>query len=127
MHKTSLGKDVVKRFATSFWDVEVIDNSNKRGVDLVFLKDGVPSAYANVEVRRSWKTKDFPHLYLNVPVHKKKLLDNNDLPTYFFSVNEDGTAMFHCSAETIIESDEDIDAGEKFYKVPLHMLDYVVL
>lgn len=127
------GRDVVKKFAQSFWNVEVIDNPDKYGIDLIFMKDGKPTAYAEVEVRLSWKTKEFPYLDLNVPFRKKKLLSNTDLPTFFFSVNKDGTALFHCDAEAVLSSDVEesrnkyVGKGERFFKVPLHLLDYVVL
>jgi len=112
--------------------MEARDNPNRYGVDLHLYKDDLLVGYAEVEVRLSWKTVEFPYEDLNVPARKKKLL-TQELPTYFFSVNKDGTALFHCEAAAVLDSEikesrnKYVYQGELFYKVPLDRLSHICL
>ena len=134
LHDTydKMGRDIVKDFVSSFWSMQAQDNPNRYGVDLHLYKDDVLVGYAEVEVRLAWKTLEFPYEDLNVPERKRKLLVQ-DLPTYFFSINKDGTALFHCKGEAVLEADvkevanKHVWKGEHFFKVPLDKLTYVVL
>lgn len=134
LHDTydKFGRDIVKSYVSSFWGMEARDNPNRYGVDLHLYKDDLLVGYAEVEVRLSWKTVEFPYEDLNVPNRKKKLL-TQDMLTYFFSVNKDGTALFHCEAAAVLASEvkesrnKYVYQGELFYKVPLDRLSYVVL
>jgi hypothetical protein len=127
-----MGRDIVKDFVSSFWSMQALDNPNRYGVDLHLYKDDVLVGYAEVEVRLAWKTLEFPYEDLNVPERKRKLLVQ-DLPTYFFSINKDGTALFHCHGDVVLESETKEVAnkyvwkGEQFFKVPLDKLTYVIL
>lgn len=128
-----LGRDVVKGFVNKNWEMEAEDNPNPYGIDLLLYKDGVLCGLAEVEVRPAWKTIEFPYEDLNVPQRKRKLLENTGQPTFFFSVNKDGTALFHCDAESVLQSElkeshnKYVRAGEYFFKVPLDKLTHIVL
>ena len=127
-----IGRDVVKNFVEASWGFTVKDNPDKYGIDLLLFKGDDLFGYAEVEVRNSWNTVEFPFKDLNVPQRKKKLLDNPK-PTYFFSVNKPLTALFYCPAEAILtanleeQSNRYIASGELFYKVPLSRLMHVKL
>jgi hypothetical protein len=134
LHDTydKFGRDIVKSFVSSTWNMEARDNPNRYGVDLHLYVNDELVGFAEVEVRLSWKTLEFPYEDLNVPERKRKLL-NQELPTYFFSINKDGTALFHCEAKHVLESDvkesrnKYVFQGEHFFKVPLDKLSYVTL
>ncbi len=126
-----MGRSIVKDFVKTK-EVRAVDNPDKYGIDLLLYKNDRLVGLAEVEVRNSWKGLTFPYEDLNVPQRKKKLLDNNIL-TYFFSINADGTAMFYCKAKEVLNSElkesgnKYIASGEHFYKVPIDKLKYVVL
>lgn len=134
LHDTydTMGRDIVKNFVSSFWSMKAVDNPKVRGVDLHLYDGDKLVAYAEVEVRPSWKTLEFPYEDLNVPERKRKLLEQG-LPTYFFSINKDGTALFHCEAKDVLScevkevANKYVYKGEQFFKVPLDRLNYVVL
>ena len=134
LHDTydKFGRDVVKSYVSSFWNMEARDNPDRYGVDLHLYKDDLLVGYAEVEVRLSWKTVEFPYEDLNVPARKKKLL-TQEMPTHFFSINKDGTALFHCEAAAVLDSEvkesrnKYVYQGELFYKVPLDRLSYICL
>lgn len=127
-----LGRDTVKSFVSSFWDMQAIDNPDRYGIDLHLYKEDVLIGYAEVEVRLAWKTIEFPYEDLNVPERKRKLLVQ-ELPTTFFSINKDATALFHCDAAEVLASEvkecynKYVAKGEHFFKVPLDKLTHVVL
>jgi hypothetical protein len=128
-----MGRDIVKDFVSLNWGMEARCNPKVRGIDLLlYTRDGVLAGYAEVEVRLSWKTLEFPYADLNVPERKRKLL-NQDLPTFFFSINKDGTALFHCGSDVVLKSkveevrNKHVFRDEQFFKVPLDKLNYVIL
>jgi hypothetical protein len=127
-----LGRNTVKDFIERTWNIEVRDNPDKYGVDLLLYSNDKLQGYAEVEVRNSWKSKLFPFNDLNVPSRKEKLL-NNSLPTFFFSVNKNANALLFCKAEDVLSSplvenkNKYISKGELFYKIPLDKLNYVDL
>jgi hypothetical protein len=132
-HFDNAGRDIVKAFIqkTSGGKIVVEDNPDQYGVDLVMKKRGEIIGYAEVEVRVSWKGKVFPFPDLNVPSRKAKLLKNK-APTYFFSINNDHTAMFFCEGGVILDSPKKMSPNrflseELFFKVPLSKLRYVDL
>ncbi len=83
LHDTydKFGRDVVKDYVSSFWGMEARDNPDRYGIDLHLYKDDLLIGYAEVEVRLSWKTVEFPYEDLNVPNRKKKLESLHNLST----------------------------------------------
>lgn len=126
-----MGRDIVKSFVGQ-WGMLAEDNPDRYGVDLLLYAEGKLVACAEVEVRNSWKTVEFPYEDLNVPHRKKKLLEN-EVDTFFFSINSEGTALFFCKAEDVLSSEvkesrnKYVYKGEHFYKVSLDKLTHVVL
>ena len=132
-HFDDAGRDIVKGFIqkTSGGKIVVEDNPDQYGVDLVLKKKDEIIGYAEVEVRRSWNTKAFPFPDLNVPSRKAKLLKNK-ATTYFFSINNDHTAMFFCEGRVILDSPLKMSPNrylseEYFFKIPLSKLMYIDL
>jgi len=113
---------VIKYCALS--NIHAVDHPDMYAVDLILYKDSQKVAYAEVEVRSSWNTDMFPFQTLNVPSRKKKLLQN-DLPTYFFSINCILTRMYMTTDHVILSSNlsvvenKYIQDNEWFYKVNL--------
>jgi hypothetical protein len=126
-----MGRDIVKSYVGQ-WGMVAEDNPDRYGVDLNLYADGKLVGVAEVEVRNSWKTVEFPYEDLNVPHRKKKLLEN-DIDTFFFSINAEGSALFFCKAEDVLSSEvkesrnKYVYKGEHFYKVPLDKLTHVAL
>lgn len=112
--------------------IELKDNPDKYGVDLIAYDDGEKIGYVEVEVRASWKSDQFPFDSLHVPERKKKLL-TNDLHTVLVSVNCYGTRAFICDYRTVLASpllespNMYISKGERFYKVDPRQINLVRL
>ena len=121
------GREVVKFYFSSKLNITAKDNPNVYGVDLLLYKNESLVGYAEVEVRNNWKTDAFPYDTLNVPYRKKKLLEN-ELPTFFFSINHIKTRMFCCKAEDVLKCElkenpnKYVKSDEYFYKVPVCVL-----
>lgn len=127
--------DVGKNIVISYFQnlgFDARENTDRYGVDVVLYRNNIPIGYAEVEIRNNWNTDVFPFDTLNVPLRKKKLLDQ-DLPTYFFSINKTNTRMYCCPAEIVLESpvkenpNKYVKEKEYFYKVPLEKLKLIVL
>lgn len=99
-------------------------NTDKYGVDLILYRNEEPIGYAEVEVKPNWDNHKWPFKTVNVPSRKRKLLEN-DLPTWFFCVNNKGDYVMAVDAETVLNSpllenpNKYIASGEYFYKVPV--------
>ena len=112
--------------------IELQENPDKYGVDLIAYDDGNKIGYVEVEVRVSWKSDIFPFDSLHVPERKKKLLEN-DLHTVLVSVNCYGTRAFICDYRTVLASpllespSMYISKGERFYKVDPRRINLVRL
>jgi hypothetical protein len=55
-----MGRDIVKSFIGQ-WGLIAEDNPDRYGVDLLLYADGELKGCAEVEVRNSWKTIEFPY------------------------------------------------------------------
>lgn len=127
-----MGRDIVKKFITHNFSLDVIDHPDKCDVDLILLENEKRVAYVEVEVRPAWKTHAFLFEDLNVPARKKKLLQK-ELPVYFISINKNGTALFIGNGSDIVKCKREevhnkyVSSGEYFYKVPLNILKLVDL
>ncbi len=126
-----LGRKIVQKFFHSK-NIDAVDNPDIYAVDLILFREGKKIGYAEVEVRHNWKTDEFPYDTLNVPQRKKKLLEN-DLPTYFFSVNCIETRMYVVTDEVVLGSplqenkNKYVASGEYFYKVPVGLCKMIVI
>jgi len=127
----TFGRDrIIKYYADQ--GIELRNNPDQYGVDLIAYDDGDKIGYVEVEVRQSWKESIFPFDSLHVPERKKKLLEN-DLHTVLVSVNCYGTRAFICDYRTVLSSpllespNKFIAKGERFYKVDTRSINLVRL
>jgi hypothetical protein len=103
--------------------IRAIKNPNKYAVDLIIYKEQ-KIGYGEVEVRHSWDSEKFKYNTLNIPLRKKKLLEN-DLTTYLFAINKNKTKMYVIKDDAILASpieenkNKYIKEKEYFYKVDL--------
>ena len=120
----SAAKQLFKR-----WGLELKDNPDKYGVDLIAYKKDKIYGYVEVEVRDAWKGK-FAFDTLNIPYRKRKFLitpENNCLVAF----NANCTQAFIATDWTILFSDVEevknkhVKDGEKFFKVPVNQLRLV--
>lgn len=135
----SLGRDAVKRYFIAKALLQdkpyrrAVDNPDQVGVDLL-LKDSnnVTVAYCEVEVRPGWHGDTFPFATVHVPERKTKLL-NNDLHTWFVSVNAEQSHMLVCDAATVLNSplrevpNRYIAENERFYDVPVSSMRLIAV
>ena len=127
-----IGKNIVISYFKNKLNIEASGNPDIYGVDVILYRNNKPIGYAEVEVRNNWNSDNFPYDTLNVPCRKKKLLDN-DLPTYFFSINKIQTRMFCCTADVVLNSriqenpNKYVKSKEYFYKVPVDKLKLINL
>jgi hypothetical protein len=61
-----LGRDMSKQFYKRF-GVDLKDNPDQYGVDLIAYRDDKKVGYVEVEVRTFWRGSKFPFPTLNVP------------------------------------------------------------
>jgi len=127
-----LGRDRVRQFFQDSYGIELQDNADPYGVDLIAYRAGVKVGYVEVEVRESWSADEFPFDSLHIPERKQKLLDN-DLKTVLVSVNLHGTRAFICNAEVILHSprmergNKHVNSGELFFLVDPSQVKQVFL
>ena len=133
LHDTydDLGRFRAYKLFNKYFDVELQDNQDTYGVDLVAYRDNQKVGYVEVEVRAAWDGL-FPFDTLNIPYRKKKLLENN-LPTVLVAFNKQGTLAYICKDITVLNSpvveikNKYMAKGEMFYQVPLDKIKLVTL
>ena len=121
--KTKDAKNKVVNHLIKRWNVEI---KEKDKTIILCCKDKKSEEVLfNVvmEVRFSWNTFNFPYETVTIPYRKKELLEN-DIPIFYFVLNEFGNAVIVTTKENIINSeiiykDTMYTAHEKFYEVPL--------
>ena len=109
------------------------DTSETTYFDIVSTVDqGLPRHLYEVEVKYSWKGKEWPESWkeLRIPYRKKRLLDKwkeecyNDILT-FVVFNHDCTMAWHVAGSTLMDcevlevSNRNIRKGEKFFHIPV--------
>ena len=111
------------------WGLELVDNPDKYGVDLIAYKDGNVYGNVEVEVREAW-VGDFKFDTLNIPYRKRKFFSaegNNCLVAF----NSDCSQAFICNDWAVLFSDVEevknkyVENGEKFFKVKLNEIKLV--
>jgi hypothetical protein len=104
-------------------EYQVLDNPKKRGVDLLLYKDSVHIANIECEIKRVWKTSDFPYDSIQVPSRKEKYLVL-DKPTIIIMLNADQSAYLVIKDKVLLASPKKevpnkyVFKGELFFQVP---------
>lgn len=105
-------------------DYQVIENPKKRGVDLLVYKDSEHVANLECEIKRVWKTSDFPYDSIQIPERKSKYT-KLEKPTVFVMLNNDQSAYLAIPQDTLLNSpvkevpNKYVYKGEMFYQVPI--------
>lgn len=119
----AIGRDMSKRYFKQY-NIELIDNPDIYGVDLIAYKNDKKYGYVEVEVRNAWDGINFRHQTLNIPYRKRKLLEL-DLPVCLLSWSSNGDYGFLCKAEVILRSEviekpnKYMAKSEYFFAVPV--------
>lgn len=112
----------------------VVDNTEIYGPDLVVYTGYTPSYYAEVEIKRVWRStqQEFPWPTIQLPERKAKFLGLG-LPIEFWILREDldralvieGTVV---QMSPLVEvPNKYVASGELFYQVPVSECAHVVL
>jgi hypothetical protein len=126
-----LGRDMSKQFYKRY-GVDLKDNPDQYGVDLIAYRDDKKVGYVEVEVRTFWRGSKFPFPTLNVPERKRKLLEL-DLPVSLLSWSSNGDYGFMCNADVILNSmvierpNKYMAEKEYFFAVPVDKIRLIKL
>ena len=108
-----------------------VDNEDRYGQDLIVQgeTDTYPETYfVECEVKALWREGNFPFPNVQLPYRKKKFLNK---PTQFFIWNEACTrAMTFWSHDVkqldpVIVENKFVASGEKFYQIPMNMVQEI--
>lgn len=117
-----IAKEFVKNILKGS-EYQAIENPKKRGVDLLIYKDSQHVANIECEIKRVWKTQDFPYESVQIPERKSKytVLEK---PTVFVMLNNDQSHYLAVPQQTLTASpvkevpNKYVYKGEMFYQVP---------
>jgi len=105
------------------WGLEVKENPNKFGVDLICFRSGSPVGALEVEVRQEGFDR---HRTIHAAQRKDKLFQEG-LPTLFFALTQDLSRAYWVKADRIASCplvevhNKYVNKGELFYNCPITM------
>lgn len=123
---------IAKEFVKSLLkgtDFQVIENPKKRGVDLLVYKDSQHVANLECEIKRVWKTSDFPYDSIQIPERKTKYTQL-EKPTIFVMLNNDQSGYLTITQKELLNSpvkevpNKYVYKGEMFYQVPVTKVQF---
>jgi hypothetical protein len=103
------------------------DNPYKYGADLAVYDTTMCSTilYIETEIKRVWKTDDFPWDTIQFPERKAKYIQQaKPVPVVYFMLNKECTSALIVKGQDLIDSplvevsNKEIKSGELFYQVP---------
>jgi len=115
---------VVEEFNKLRKKFEVVENPKKRGVDLLIHRKDKHVFNIETEIKRVWKTEEFPYTSVQFPERKKKFSEL-DKPTIYVMWNSDQSAYLAVTSEDLKNSptamvrNRYVPYGEHFFQVPL--------
>lgn len=104
-------------------EYQVMDNPVKRGVDLLVYKDSIHIGNIECEIKRVWRTTEFPYDSIQIPERKQKYAEL-DKPTIFVMLNNDQSSYLAIKNTTLLASPKKevpnkyVYSGEMFFQVP---------
>ena len=113
------------------YQIDLTDNPDKFGIDLIASRSGIKVGYVEVDIKRGWGDS-FMYTHLNVPVRKRKLL-TAALKCILVTFNVVGSQCFICKGDVVINSEVEevknrhVPNGELFFKVPVNQIKLVTL
>jgi len=116
-------RKAVSNWAAMKWGVEVRDNPNKFGVDLIVFRSGVPVGGLEVEVRQEGFDR-FGSIHLG---QRKDKLTLEGLPTLFFALTHDLSRAYWAKVDLLKDCplievhNKYVAKGEMFYDCPIKL------
>lgn len=108
----------------------VTENPKKTNVDLLVAdNEGKHIFNIECEIKKVWKTKEFPYESVQFPERKAKYA-NLDTPTIFVMFNHDLSSFLAVSGNSLLSSpcvevpNKYVHKGEKFFQVPLTSVSF---
>lgn len=101
---------------------QALDNPKKMGVDLLIYKDSVHIANVECEIKRVWKTTEFPYDSIQIPCRKEKYTGLKQ-PTVFLMLNADQSQYLAITDKSLLASPKKevpnkyVYKGEFFFQV----------
>lgn len=107
-------------------DIHAAENPKKTGVDILVTDPDTNELLFNIEceIKKVWKTKDFPYESVQFPQRKAKYA-SLDKPTLFVMFNNDLSSYVVVDGASLLASpcvevpNKYVYKGEKFFQVPL--------
>jgi hypothetical protein len=106
-------------------------NPDKYGVDLLLFKEDKHVAFAECEIKRVWKGKDFPYGSVQFPERKAKYVYQNNLPVVFIMFNADCNRALLVNGQDLLKSklvqvpNVYVKSEECFFQVPLDKVTFI--
>jgi hypothetical protein len=110
-------------------DLKIVDNSKKTGVDLFVYKGEKHVLNIECEIKRVWKTKDFPYSSVQIPQRKQKYT-NLEVPTLFVMFNNNQSSYLVIKDSDLLISPKKevpnkyVYKGEIFFQVPIELVKF---
>ena len=125
LHETydAPAREAVSKWIKMKWGLEIRDNPNRYGVDLICFRSGSPVGALEVEVRQLGFDS---HRSIHAAQRKEKLFQEG-LPTLFFALTQDLSRAYYLKADLIKDCplvevhNRYVGKGEMFYDVPITM------
>ena len=114
-------RKAVSDWCSMKWGLDVRDNPNKFGVDLIAFRSNVPVGALEVEVRQVGFDQ-FGSIHI---AHRKDKLFQEGLPTLFFALTQDLSRAYWVKANLIANCplievhNKYVNKGELFYDCPI--------
>lgn len=103
-------------------EFQVLDNPKKRGVDLLVYRNSQHIANIECEIKKVWKSAEFPFESVQIPERKQKYAELEQ-PTVFVMLNADKTSHLAVLGTTLLKSPKKevpnkyVYSGEYFFQV----------
>lgn len=110
--------------------IELIENPDRYGIDLLNLNEDVIIMGFEVEHRFNWSGDVFPYTTINVPYRKGKFVSDK-YKTYYCALNKEFTIIFLLDMDKLksckIKENKNkyINEGEMFYSVPINIGEFI--
>lgn len=122
-------REIAKEFFSKY-GYELRDNPDQYGVDLLaYDETGEHVMYVEVEIKRVWKSGEFPYGSVQFPERKWKFC-NLDKPTAFFMLSNDCKRALLVTGKDLVASplkpvsNVYMKKNENFFQVPLNKVTF---
>ena len=118
-----IARQITKQLFMDKDGVELLDNYDQYGPDLLMKRNGQIICYVECEVKIVWNKFNFPYSTIQFPERKKKFT-NLDIPTLFCMINNLKNRALTVGGGTLLSSplvevsNKYKSSGELFFQVP---------